>query len=552
MIFKVTNKVTNKMDFKNKYVSWSKLEILSLQNIKQYLKAIEAIPDPFIKHNPSYIIVGDTCYESEDFETWRFNNILSESEVVSESDFLTHCSNLEPKQLLTDCLKPKKIKDIIGHHKLIEDIIDWLNEKERSHNGILLSGPPGIGKTTIAHLIPQSLGYQVQEFNASDCRSASAIKEIFSNIKKTKSLEKLCIVMDEIDGMSSGDKGGVVELANVIKTSSIPFICIANDRSNPKIKSILSAVLDYKVDRPNKTTIANCLKRKLDSIDKSNKFTIPMLEELCEKNGNDIRAIINYIDFNKILSTSTISSTTNKDPKHFLNIFTATRKLMYSKDDIYKKADYVYFDSSMIPLMVHEVYLSTADESKKSLKDIWKASESLSTFDIYDSYIHKKQQWILLPCAVNSVVEASLYASGPSPQYMFPTILGKTSKQNKHKRMLNEIASSLHQSRSQLVLESMDILNKKLFEPLKDPKNISMVISDLDSLHLTRKDLFESLAECSFKDYLKEIDGKTKAAFTREYNKTHITYDSMKITKETTLECDDDIDEDSDSDIDYS
>ena len=538
------------MDFKHKYVSWSKLETLSLQTIKQYLKAIEAIPDPFLKHNPTYIIVGDTCYESEDFDSWRLKHIPTECIIISESDFLTHCSKLEPKELLTDCLKPKTIKEIIGHQSLIENIKDWLNKKDRGHNGILLSGPPGIGKTTIAHLIPQSLGYQVQEFNASDCRSASAIKEIFSNIKKTKSLEKLCIVMDEIDGMSSGDRGGLAELANVIKTSSIPFICIANDRANPKIRPILSAVLDYKVDRPNKITIANCLKRKLDSINKSNKFTIPMLEDLCEKNGNDIRAIINYVDFNKILSTSTIS-TTNKDQDHFLTIFSATRKLMYSRDDIYKKADCVYFDSSMIPLMVHEVYLSTANESKKSLEEIWKASESLSTFDMYDSYIHKKQGWGLLPSAVHCVVQTAIHASGPPPSQMFPSFLGKTSKRNKHKRMLNEIAYSMHQSRSQLVLESMDLLNKKLFEPLKDPKNISMVIRDLDSLHLTREDMFETLVECSFEDYSKEIDSKTKASFTREYNKSHTKSELIKVTtvtKDTLIECDDDLYDSDDSD----
>jgi hypothetical protein len=42
------------------------------------LKAIEAIPDPFLKHNPTYIIVGDTCYESEDFDSWRLKHIPTE------------------------------------------------------------------------------------------------------------------------------------------------------------------------------------------------------------------------------------------------------------------------------------------------------------------------------------------------------------------------------------------------------------------------------------------------------------------------------------------
>lgn len=36
--------------------------------------------------------------------------------------------------------------------------------------------------------------------------------------------------MDEVDGMSSSDKGGIRSLIEIIKKTKIPIICICNDR----------------------------------------------------------------------------------------------------------------------------------------------------------------------------------------------------------------------------------------------------------------------------------------------------------------------------------
>jgi replication factor C subunit 1 len=36
--------------------------------------------------------------------------------------------------------------------------------------------------------------------------------------------------MDEVDGMSAGDRGGIAAIINMIKTTKVPIICICNDR----------------------------------------------------------------------------------------------------------------------------------------------------------------------------------------------------------------------------------------------------------------------------------------------------------------------------------
>ena len=55
--------------------------------------------------------------------------------------------------------------------------------------------------------------------------------------------------MDEVDGMSSGDRGGMAELIKLIKITKVPIICICNDRQSKKVKSLVFYCLDVKFKR---------------------------------------------------------------------------------------------------------------------------------------------------------------------------------------------------------------------------------------------------------------------------------------------------------------
>ena len=57
--------------------------------------------------------------------------------------------------------------------------------------------------------------------------------------------------MDEVDGMAGNeDRGGIQELIQLIKSSRIPIICICNDRSHPKIRSLVGYCFDLRMPRP--------------------------------------------------------------------------------------------------------------------------------------------------------------------------------------------------------------------------------------------------------------------------------------------------------------
>ena len=67
---------------------------------------------------------------------------------------------------------------------------------------------------------------------------------------RTVENKKRLVIMDEVDGMSTGDRGGIPELIKLIKTTLIPIICICNDRDSPKVRSLGSHCYDLKFKNP--------------------------------------------------------------------------------------------------------------------------------------------------------------------------------------------------------------------------------------------------------------------------------------------------------------
>jgi replication factor C subunit 1 len=155
--------------------------------------------------------------------------------------------------LWTEKYKPKTTKDLVGNFQLVQKVNSWLKvwssaQGPPEKRAVLMAGPPGYGKTSMAHVMLNTVGYEVMEFNASDVRSKSAVAKIedVTNSRSMneffsaggKQVKKVAVIMDEVDGMSSGDRGGMQELIRIIAASKVPLICCCNDESHDKVRAL--------------------------------------------------------------------------------------------------------------------------------------------------------------------------------------------------------------------------------------------------------------------------------------------------------------------------
>ena len=172
--------------------------------------------------------------------------------------------------------------------KLIEYLEYFENNKNAllTKRGVYVYGSPGSGKTYFVRNTLKKLDYDVISYDAGDIRNKSIIEMITKHNMSDKNIlslfykkvKKIAIIMDEIDGMNSGDKGGINALIKLIRpkktkkqkkenTTMIPIICIGNYHIDKKIKELMKVchIIELKVPTPiQMTNILQLLMPKLD------------------------------------------------------------------------------------------------------------------------------------------------------------------------------------------------------------------------------------------------------------------------------------------------
>jgi replication factor C subunit 1 len=395
------------------------------------------------------------------------------------------------------------VKDLIGHGSVAAQVAQWLSLTVRpaGERGLLLTGPPGIGKSTLIRIVAKELGYHVAESNASDARTASVLRgQIALGMRR---LRKEVIVMEEADGC---DRGGAAELAQLIVKSPTPIICVANDAR--AVASLSKVCLHVKVARPTKTVIAAAM----DVIAKKERMSVTRAEidAMVEASGNDIRAVLNALQ----MRGSGKAVAAEKDATLRMDLFSASSRLLSSKKIPWTEAeDLVYVDSHMVPLMVQEAYPNMC----RSIEELVFASDRISEGDLIQQRLLRSQDWSLLPSVVAGSVSVARGISGGAGFQTFPRVLGKMSSKRAHEARLQAIGRTQRSSSSSMRLDMAESMSSILLRPLQQENpDIKGTIQRMKEMKVTREEIGD-LQEVLFAPV--EIATATKTKFTREYNK---------------------------------
>lgn len=307
--------------------------------------------------------------------------------------------------------KRQEIEDNII--RLLQDFEEKCNDITYK-KGIYLFGSPGCGKTYFISQILKKVGYDAIKYDAGDIRNKNLIETITSNNisnqnvleMMTKKTKKIAIVMDEIDGMNNGDKGGINALIKLIRQKKTrkqktegktmnPIICIGNYYTDKKMRELMKVCNIFELPKPDnqeiKTLLQTCLK---DNVNISNE---------------NYEVILNYIEGDMRKLNFAINVLKNKnvnDEKSIIRLFhmksynedskSITNQLLENKYDL-NMHNYLMneTDRTIVALLWHENIIEKLKQipNKNAYPLYYKILRNICFADYIDRITFQNQIW---------------------------------------------------------------------------------------------------------------------------------------------------------------
>jgi len=306
---------------------------------------------------------------------------------------------MDINQILNRQEESLKIKEVLRNFELNKNNFAF-------KKGIYVYGEPGIGKTTFVMNVLKEMNYDVIRYDAGDIRNKSIIDTITQHNMSDKNImsmfhkkiKKIAIVMDEIDGMNNGDKGGINTLIKLIRPKKTkkqrleeitlnPIVCIGNYHFDKKIKELMKVCNTIELKKPSNAQIEAII----GECDEDLKQNIVQFVQ------NDLRKLHNVLDLQKaghlneeliknIFQTKSYNDDTKKITQKLINGACSMDEHLTIMNET---------DRTIVGLLWHENIIDVLGKYKKevSIPFYLEVLENICFADYIDRITFQKQIW---------------------------------------------------------------------------------------------------------------------------------------------------------------
>jgi dephospho-CoA kinase len=365
--------------------------------------------------------------------------------------------------------------------------------------GIYVYGEPGSGKSTFVVNVLKELNYDIIKYDAGDIRNKTIMDTITKHNMSDKNImslfhkkvKKIAIIMDEIDGMNNGDKGGINALIKIIRPKKTkkqrledvtlnPIICIGNYHIDKKIKELMKVCHVIELKTPNRIQMTNVINKLMPNIDETIKANIITFTQGDLKKFSTIYELYktkeNVLNAN-IIKNIFLMKSYNDDTRKI------TKKLInspYSFDDHLTIMNET--DRTIVGLLWHENIIDVISKIKKeeAVPFYLNILDNMCFADYIDRITFQKQIWQFneMSSLIKTFKNNSIYHN-PS-EVRFTKVLTKYSTEYNNSIFIQNLCQ-------QLCMDKKDVF--AFFLDIKNKYNDAELVSLFENYEITKLDI---------------------------------------------------------------
>jgi hypothetical protein len=436
------------------------------------------------------------------------------------------------------------MNEILNRESIRREITTILSDFQENYKninykkGIYIYGSPGCGKTRFVMDLLTQMNYDIIKYDAGDVRNKNLIDTIASNSIASQNVlqmmsgkkKPIAIIMDEIDGMNNGDKGGITALIKLIRQKKTkkqrlenmtlnPIICIGNYYIDKKIRELMKVCNTFEL----KTPTSAQMERIMDSQIFHTKINSQLMKKIIHYVQGDLRKL----DF--------IKKIYQKNPKllNEENIDTIFHMKSYSEDSkiitktlidkpISMSSHNKYMnetDRTIVALLWHENIVDPISNipKMKSIPFYSKVLDNICFADFIDRITFQNQIWqfnemsSLMKTFYNNKIYHETFPENlkkyKPPEVRFTKILTKYSTEYNNTIFIYELCQKLDMDKPDLICffqELQLIYGNDIVNKLEKYKELEKYFQDYDISKLDIKRIYRYLDKNVKKDVVIE------------------------------------------------